>query len=72
MCAPEGVVHVDVSEPCECCYELRIVGGLASVEAQVLEQQRLPVGERAHQTLHVAAYTVWSERDPHGLRDRTQ
>ena len=61
MCAPEGVVHVDGGESSERCHERRIVRGLASVEAQVLEQQGLAVCERAHHGLHLGAYTVRSE-----------
>ncbi|GBD19125.1 hypothetical protein HRbin27_01628 [bacterium HR27] len=61
MCRAESIVHVPLGQISQCTGKNRIVGFLAGIEAQVLEQPYLAwlqaprhrLGLRAHDVTHV-------------------
>src|SRR5450755_159311 len=59
----ESIVHVVVAELGEVTGELRVVGFLLRVEAQVLEQQSLSLFQRGGHLFRLRADTVWRKSD---------
>ena len=63
MCGREGVADVELAEARQRIGEVRIVGLLAGMEAQVLEQQHHARLQRLDRLLRRLADAVLGERD---------
>ena len=63
VCRAEGVADVEISEGHQLRHEVRVVGGLPGMEAEVLEQADVPVAERVDRPASGFADAVGAETD---------